>query len=154
MDEKVTATNVTATPVQGNAQAEPSMQETLEQTAQAVQQAMDNLPDKEVSAEEEKKAKGFLRNFMEYIKGDTFREDVMSTSRKYHVPPKKIAQGFFETCLGTIGDVLGVAISTAGNAGHTLIDIIASLAHGAVSLMVKIAYGLASIVTFNKTCVA
>lgn len=149
--EQFTATNVTATPVQP--QQSQSMEQTLAQTAQAVQEAMDSFPDEVVSAEEEKKAKGFLNDFMSYIRGAAFHEDVIRTSRKYKVPPKRIAQGFFETCLGTIGDILGVAISTAGNAGHTLIDIIANIAHGAVNLAVKVACGLASIVTLNKTCV-
>lgn len=152
MDERFVATNVTAMPVQP--QGEPTLQQTLEQTAQAVQQAMDSFPEEEVTAEEEKKARGFLNDFMSYIKGNEFHEDVMRTSRKYKIPPKKVAHGFFQTCLGTIGDILGVAIGTAGNACHTLIDIIANLTHGAVNLVVKVASGLASIVTFNKTCIA
>lgn len=149
MEENITITagTGTATPVG------ETMEQTLNNTAEAIQQAMDSFPDEEVSPEEQKKAQGFLHNFMGYISGNAFHEDVMKASRKYKIPPKKIAQGFFQSCLGTIGDILGIAIGTVGNAGHTLINIISSIAHGAVNLVVKVANGLASIVTLNKTCV-
>ena len=96
----------------------------------------------------------FLKQFTDYIKGDTFKRDINDTAKKYGVPPKKLAQNFFEKALGTIGDILGIAINTVGNAGHTLIDILATVAHGAVNLIVNVANALARMITLNKTCVA
>lgn len=155
------AMNVTATPIGapvGNAgpQDQPKPQQDLRQTMQDVAQAVSDAIsqfDDEPSEQEVDKAKGFLGSFMDYIKGAGFKQDVMSASKKYNVPPKKIANGFFSSCLGTIGDILGIGISTVGNVGHTLIDLLSSVAHGAVNLLVKVANGLASMVTFNHTCV-
>lgn len=145
------------TPAGGAAQTgttDQDLRQTMEDAAKAVQSIMDEFPDEEeVNEEEAKKAKGFLNSFMDYVKGNHFKQDVMETSRKYKIPPKKVARGFFSSCLGTVGDILGIAISTVGNVADTLISILAAVAHGAVGMIVKVANGLASIVTMNKTCV-
>lgn len=149
MDNDIKIVSVTATPV------DPELQTQCKETAQAINETLEGFSDK-APCDDEKvtKAKGFLNKFTQYIKSQSFKDSVNSAAQKYNVPPKKVAEGFFSKCLGTIGDVLGIAITTVGNAGHTLIDIIASLAHGAVNMIVNVATALASIVTLNKTCMA
>ena len=147
-------TPVNVTPVGAQMNAEEDLRKTMQDTAQAVEEALNDFSDEVPTDDETTKAKGFLKQFTDYIKGDTFKRDINDTAKKYGVPPKKLAQNFFEKALGTIGDVLGIAINTVGNAGHTLIDILATVAHGAVNLIVNVANALARIVTLNKTCVA
>lgn len=147
-------TPVSVTPVGAQMNAEEDLRKTMQDTAQAVEEALNGFSDEVPTDDEATKAKGFLKQFTDYIKGDTFKCDINDTAKKYGVPPKKLAQNFFEKALGTIGDVLGIAINTIGNAGHTLIDILATVAHGAVNLIVNVANALARMVTLNKTCVA
>ena len=144
--------SVNVTPV--DTSSVDDLRQTVQDTAQAVQDALNSFSDEVPTDDEATKAKGFLKQFTDYIKGDTFKRDINDTAKKYGVPPKKLAQNFFEKALGTIGDVLGIAINTVGNAGHTLIDILATVAHGAVNLIVNVANALARMVTLNKTCVA
>lgn len=153
-DETIIGQNVTVTPVNsGNtATTAETIKEDVKKTAETIQEVLDGFPDdEEISEEEAKKAHGFLDNFMSYIKSAGFKDDVMKTSKKYKIPPKQVAQGFFSSCLGTIGDILGIAISTVGNAAHTLMDLLSSVVHGGINLAVRVAQGLASIVTLNKT---
>ena len=153
MNEDIKCTCASATPI--NVMADQDLQRTLQNTAQAVQQSLDSFSDKvPPTSDEISKAKGFLNNFTQYIKGEKFKSDVNATAVKYGVPPKTLATNFFEKALGTIGDILGVAISTVGNVGHTLVNLLAIIAHGAVNIICKIASGLARLVTLNKTCVA
>ena len=141
-----------------------SLEETLNETADTMGTILDVLEDEileeevEVEAEDtplnpkEKEAMSFLEQFQAYIKSDKFKNDVKETSRQYGVPPKKLAQGFFEKALGTVGDILGVAISVICNAGHMVIQIVSTIAHAVVDLIRSIFNGIASIVTLNKTC--
>ena len=147
-------TPVNVTPVGAQMNAEEDLRKTMQDTAQAVEEALNDFSDEVPTDDETTKAKGFLKQFTDYIKGDTFKRDINDTAKKYGVPPKKLAQNFFEKALGTVGDVLGIAISTVGNAAHTLVDILSTVAHGAVGLIVNVANALARIVTLNKTCVA
>lgn len=138
------------------------------QAAQAVGDILDQFSDQPPCAEqcecaseqgqpseaEVKKAKGFLGNFINYLNNGAFKNDINATAQRYNVPPKKLANNFLEKCLGTVGDVLGVVISTAGNAAHTLVDVLSALAHGAVNVIVGVANALSRLVTMNRTCVA
>jgi hypothetical protein len=134
---------------------DPSLQQALQGTAQAMKDTLDSFSDEvPVSEEKVKEAKGFLNQFTEYIKGDKFKSDINETAKKYGVPPKKLAENFFEKALGTVGDVLGIAIGAVGNAGHMLVDILSTVAHGAVNIIVNIANALARVFTLNKTCIA
>lgn len=103
--------------------------------------------------QEQAQARSFLGNFIDYLKNGGFKRDIDCTARQYNVPPKQLAQNFLEKCLGTVGDILGIAISTAGNAAHTLIDVLSTLAHGAANIVVNVASGLVNFLTLNKTCV-
>lgn len=131
---------------------EPNLEQTIQATAQAMEQTLNGFDTAE--SEKEGKAKEFLNKLQGYIKSDVFQQDVEEVSKKYGIPPKQVAQNFFSKALGTVGDILGVAISAVCNAGHMVINIASTVAHGIVNLIYNIANGLASIVTFNKTCVA
>lgn len=134
---------------------DPGLQQALQGTAQAMQETLNGFSEEVPSDNEEvKKAKGFLNQFTEYIKGESFKRDINDTAKKYNIPPKKLAENFFGKALGTIGDVLGIAIGTVGNAGHMLVDLLSTIAHGAVNLIVNVANALARVFTLNRTCIA
>lgn len=134
---------------------DPGLQQALQGTAQAMQETLNGFSEEVPSdGEEVKKAKGFLNQFTEYIKGESFKRDINDTAKKYNIPPKKLAENFFGKALGTIGDVLGIAIGTVGNAGHMLVDLLSTIAHGAVNLIVNVANALTRVFTLNRTCIA
>ena len=147
-------TPVSVTPINTNINPEEDLRKTMQDTAQAVKETLNSFSDKVPTDNETTKAKGFLNQFMNYINSDIFKRNINDTAKKYNIPPKKLAQNFFERALGTISDVLGIAIGTVGNAGHTLVDILSSIAHGAVNLIVNVANALANMVTLNKTCIS
>ena len=147
-------TPVSVTPINTNINPEEDLRKTMQDTAQAVKETLNSFSDKVPTDNETTKAKGFLNQFMNYINSDIFKRNINDTAKKYNIPPKKLAQNFFERALGTVSDVLGIAIGTVGNAGHTLVDILSSIAHGAVNLIVNVANALANMVTLNKTCIA
>ena len=146
-NEEVKVLNVSIKPV-GN-----TLEQTMKATSQAMTEALEGLSD-ETETAEEKKAKGFLTEFQQYVKSHAFKEDVNEVAKKYNVPPKKVAQNFFEKALGTVGDILGIAISVVCNAGHMIINLASTVAHSIVTLIQNIANGIASIVTLNRTCTA
>lgn len=151
----VKVVSAVATPV--NVMAQPTLEQTIQQTAQIMSDVMngfsDEIPQQE-GTEEQKQAQGFLKGFMSYVSSDKFKSDINEKAKKYKIPPKKLAQNFFEKALGVVGDILGIAISTVGNAGHTLITLLASIVHGAINVVVDVASGLARMLTLNKTCIA
>ena len=145
-NEEVKVLKVNVTPVNN---VNPNLQQSMQETAQVMQEALNSF-----ETQEEKEAKGFLHTVKDYIKSDAFKSDVAEVSKKYNVPPKRVAQNFFEKALGTVGDILGIGISVVCNAGRMVINLASTVCHGIINLIQSIANGLASIVTFNKTCVA
>lgn len=151
MNEAINVVNVT--PVNPCPECD-NLQQTLNNTVETMNETLNSFSNKAPQeTEKEKKAKSFLSDFQNYIKSSQFKSDVNEASKKYNVPPKKLAQNFFEKALGTVGDILGVAISTICNAGHMIVNIAGTVCHGIINLIQNIVSGLASIVTFNKTCV-
>ena len=136
------------------------VEETLEETIETIEEVLDDFEDfeeetlEEVVEEKEKEAVSFLQQFQQYIKSDKFKSEVLKTSKEYDIPPKKLAQGFFEKALGTVGDILGVGISVICNAGHMIVSIAGTIANSIIDLICMIANGVASVVTLNKTCIA
>lgn len=129
----------------------PPIEESIQATANVMNDVLNEFEDCD---SKESKASKFLKDFRSYIQGADFKNDVNEVAKKYGVPPKKVAQNFFEKALGTVGDILGIAISVVCNAGHMVINLASTVAHGIVNLIKSIAEGIASIVTFNRTCVA
>lgn len=157
----VTATPVNGGPVPSN-NVSPELQETLNSTAEAIRSSLEGFSDQvenlcgDCSAQQEeqvKQATGLFQRFQEYISSKGFRDNVNMTARKYGVPPKKVAEGFFGKVLGTIGDVAGIAVSTAGNIAHSFIDIFAAILHGGVNMVVSAASALVRVLTLNNTCI-
>ena len=146
-NEEVKVLNVSVKPVG------ETLEQTMRTTSQVMAETLQSFSDESETAEE-KKAKSFLTEFQQYIKSHDFKEDVNAVAKKYNVPPKKVAQNFFEKALGTVGDILGIAISVVCNAGRMVINIASTVAHSIVTLIQSIANGIASIVTLNRTCIA
>ncbi len=137
------------------AQAQPAYQAPPQQNQQsyAGYQTPPVNPQPQPSQQETENARGFLGDFVEYLRSGAFKQAVNTNSQRYNVPPKQLAQNFLERCLATIGDVLGIVIATAGNAVHTLIEVLSNLAHGAANIIVNVANGIMRCFTLNKTCV-
>lgn len=130
----------------------PTMQQAVEDTAQAMNDTMASF-DEPVADNKEQKTKGFLDDFKNFIGSKLFKDKVEKASNETGIPKKVIAQNFFERALGTVGDMLGVAISTVCNAGRLVISIAGTVANGIVNIIETIAKGIASFITGNKTCV-
>lgn len=145
--EEVKVINVTAQPIGSTTE---NLQQCMQSTAQVMSETLNSL---EGETSKEKEAKGFLNNFKSYIQSANFKQDVNDVAKKYGVPPKKVAQNFFEKALGTVGDILGIAINVVCNAGRMVINIASTVANSIINLIHSIASGIASIVTLNRTCV-
>lgn len=146
--ETIKVLNVTPVPINAT-----SVQEDLSNTVQEANQVLNSIPN-DTCTQKEKEAKDYLGNLRQYIKSDLFKSDVEEVSKKTGVPPKKVAQNFFEKALGTVGDILGIAISVVCNTGRMVVNIASTVAHSIVNLIQNILNGVASIVTLNKTCTA
>lgn len=152
--ETVKVLNAVATPVVATCNPDEcgsSFTETLEETAKSMQSSLGGLCGEE---SKEKQAEGYLKRLMNYIKGNSFNADITATADKYKVPPQKLATNFFERALGTVGDILGIAINVVCNGLDFIVTTVSTVAHGIVSLIHKLASALGRIVTLNKTCVA
>ena len=149
-------TPVNVTPVGAQMNAEEDLRKTMQDTAQAVEEALNGFDDviSETKEAKEKKATNYLNKLQEFIKGENFKNQINQTAKKYNVPPKKLAHNFFEKALGTVGDILGIAIGVVCNAGRTVITIAGTIANSIVNLVESIFRGIASIVTLNRTCTA
>ena len=110
--------------------------------------------EEEIPEEKIEEATSYLNKFKEFIKTATFKEQINKTAKEYGVPPKKLAQNFFEKALGTVGDILGVAISVVCNAGRTIVRIAGSIANTVINLIESLFNGAVRVITLNKTCVA
>jgi hypothetical protein len=142
--ENVKVLNATAIPIT------PSVGQTMNETVKIMNETLNSFAEDTKEA----KANSILHDFHNYVKSDQFKSDINEASKKYNVPPKKLAQNFFGKVLGTVGDILGVAINVICNGGRMIINILGTIANGIIDFIHTIANGLASIVTLNKTCVA
>lgn len=124
----------------------------VEDLAKDMQDTLNSFSDEIPSKEAE--AKKVVNNFADFIKSDDFKKSINQTASKYKIPPKKLAQNFFEKVLGIAGDVLGISISTIGNIGHTVVNVISSVLHSGIDLICKFANAIANIFTLNHTCIA
>ena len=125
-------------------------------TSDAIKNSL-NMFDDEVNvptSDDVKKANDKINRFNNYIQSEEFRNNCLFISQVFNIPPKQVANNFFEKCLGTVGDVAGIAVNTTGNVAHSLVDLIANIAHGAISVFCNVANALISMVTLNKTCIA
>ena len=136
---------------------------TLEEVEDIMNDVLDEFEDEteeeeeveeEIPEEKIEEATSYLNKFKEFIKTAAFKEQINKTAKEYGVPPKKLAQNFFEKALGTVGDILGVAISVVCNAGRTIVRIAGSIANTVINLIESLFNGAVRVITLNKTCVA
>lgn len=150
-----TISSCTATPINPCQCEGESVQQTMDSTMEAIQDAMNSFSDEVINeTPNEKKAKGFLNSLKSYIGTQKFRDDINDVSKKTGKPPKEVAKNFFERALGTVGDILGIAISVVCDAGRAVVNIAGTICNGIINLIQSVANGIARIVTLNKTCVA
>ena len=88
------------------------------------------------------------------LEANDIKNKINETAQKTGRPPKEVAKNFFEKALGTVGDILGIAISVICDAGRMVVNIAGTICNSIINLIQSIANGIASIVTLNKTCVA
>jgi hypothetical protein len=101
--------------------------------------------------EEVVKSKNFIGNFMDYVKSSAFMSKCEEAGKRTGVPPKKVARNFFENILGTIGDVLGVVISTGKDLLLTTIEVLGVVLKAGVSIICGVASAVVRVITLNKT---
>ena len=149
-----TVSSCTAIPVNATCQSQ-TVQQTMDSTMEAIQDAMNGFSSEVINeAPNEKKAKSFLSSSKNYIGTQEFKNKINETAQKTGRPPKEVAKNFFEKALGTVGDILGIAISVICDAGRMVVNIAGTICNSIINLIQSIANGIASIVTLNKTCVA
>jgi hypothetical protein len=157
-------TNVTISAVQPVTEAEAEqkrMDKNISEIAKNINDTIESFSD-EVPVDDstsnlprnEKEAKKFLESFSDFIAGEKFKQCINEKAKKYHIPPKQLAKNFLTKSLGIVGDVLGIAVSTAGNIAHTLVSLISTVVHSGVDLVCKLASALSRIFTLNQTCTA
>ena len=156
-NENIKILSATVNPANAGANGNAEFKKKVEQASNVAQDVMNGFSDEvptgdDATEEQYKKASGFLDRFLSYIQSQSFSDSVNNASKKYNVPPKKIAEGFFGQILGAIGDVAGIAVATVGNGAHTVIDVLSTLAHGAVDVVIGVVNAIVSVFTLNKTC--
>lgn len=114
----------------------------------------EEVEEEEIPEEKVVEATDYLNKFKEFIKSKSFKQQIDETAKEYGIPPKKLAQNFFEKALGTVGDILGVAISVVCNAGRTIVRVAGSIANTVINLIESLFTGAVRVITLNKTCVA
>ena len=114
----------------------------------------EEVEEEEIPEEKVVEATDYLNKFKEFIKSKSFKQQIDETAKEYGIPPKKLAQNFFEKALGTVGDILGVAISVVCNAGRTIVRVAGSIANTIINLIESLFTGAVRVITLNKTCVA
>lgn len=100
---------------------------------------------------DEKKAKNFIKDLLEYIQGSKFMGRCNEAGSKLGVPPKQVASSFLTRILATVGDVLHTGIFYTQDILMTTISILASLLKGATSILCTAVDGLVRLITLNKT---
>ena len=135
-------------------EVEDAMNDVLDDFDDFEDEAEEEVEEEEIPEEKIVEATNYLNKFKEFIKSKSFKEQINETAKEYGVPPKKLAQNFFEKALGTVGDILGVAISVVCNAGRTIVRIAGSIANTVINLIESLFTGAVRVITLNKTCVA
>lgn len=109
--------------------------------------------DKPLEANPEQ-AKAKLNGFMKYLKSQKFVDKINAEAMKTGIPPKKLAKGFISKAIGTLGDVLGIAIGTVQMTLNGLLDLIHCILGKGIDIIMNAFRGLVRIVTFNQTAIA
>ena len=95
--------------------------------------------------------KRFIQQVINFLAGSEFEQQCQTVGAKYKLPPKVVAKNFCLRILGTIGDVLGIAINVTRNFVKGTIQLLISILFGGVDLICNVAQGLVSVITLNQT---
>lgn len=153
MEEPIKVVCATAIPVGSPAQSQ-TVENVLNDTVSSMQCVMEDFDDECQVTPKEKKAMDYLNQFNDYIKSGAFTQNIKETAKKYKVPEKELAKNVFEKVLGTVGDILGIAINVICDAGRFVVRIVGTVVNGVIDLIQHIFNGAARIITLNKTCTA
>lgn len=105
-----------------------------------------------ISKQDEVKAKSFIKGFLDFLTNPMSEKKIIEEAQKNGLQPRKVAKTFVTKCLGTLSDVLHLALDTVQDAFSTLISILAGLLIKGGELLVRCAKRLVRIVTLNSTC--
>lgn len=112
-----------------------------------------NLDEKDnISKQDEVKAKSFVKGLLDFLTNPMSEKKIIEEAQKNGLQPRKVAKTFVMKCLGTLSDVLHLALDTVQDAFSTLISILAGLLIKGGELLVRCAKRLVRIVTLNSTC--
>lgn len=103
------------------------------------------------SENEVTEATDFLKDLLTKVANGEFDETCKKIAREKGVSHKKLAQTAFQKILGTIGDVLGLAVGTVKNLCSATVSLIAYVLKGSINVICSVANKLTSILTLNYT---
>lgn len=127
--------------------------EEIEVEVERVEEVKDNTEEK--SKEDAKNdAKDFVAGLLNFIKGGNFKKKIAEKSKETGLSERTLADSFFKKVLGTLSDVLHLAIDTVGDLYSTTICLLSGLLLSTGDLIIRCAKRLVRIVTLNSTCKA
>lgn len=107
--------------------------------------------DDDPSEEETRKGIGVLNTLNDFLRSKEFEDGVYEYSRFSGMPPKKVANNFAGRIVGTIGDILGLAIDVIHHTVDFAVELLAKVIMGGASLICKVANAITSVATLNLT---
>lgn len=144
---------------QGAGKTEPPIEEQARIAIEGLKSALGNLNsrfedleiDDDPSEEETRKGIGILNMLNGFLRSKEFEDGVYEYSRFSGMPPKKVANNFAGRIVGTIGDILGLAIDVIHHTVDFAVELLAKVIMGGASLICKVANAITSVATFNLT---
>lgn len=97
-------------------------------------------------------AKAFLESFYEKLQKTDLAKACYDIGRRFQIPPKRLADSFYQSILGTIGDTLGIVIKVTKNVFDTLINTLHCILNGAMNIIIKVSDAIIRLFTLNYTC--
>lgn len=107
--------------------------------------------EKKNNSSSETEAKGFIASFIEYVRSGRYRDTLNKISKKFSLPPNKVANNFFTKVLGVISDALHIVINVGANVIDATLSALCVVLHSAVTVVKSVANSLATLITFRYT---
>lgn len=101
--------------------------------------------------ETEQESKTYLNNLMRFVQTDNFDKLCSKWEKKSGYSKRKVAETFFQRCLGTIGDFTCIGCDTFESVVHKFISIVGNILKLAVSIITKLAKAAFRVITLNYT---
>lgn len=106
---------------------------------------------KEENSIKEAEAKNFIASFIEYVRSGRYRDTLNRISKKFSLPPNKVAHNFFTKILGVISDVSHIVINVGSSIIDATLSALCVVLRSAVSVITGVANSLATLITFRYT---